>query len=60
MNNEEKAKLYERFVSEYHRLDNQIGQIRLNNFEITKEDQDKINLLEEKKKYILGRIRGFN
>mgnify|MGYP005989986499 FL=1 len=60
MSRENKAELYDRFVSEYHRLDNQIGQIRLNNFEITKEDQDKINLLEEKKKYILGRIRGFN
>jgi len=60
MNNEEKAKLYERFVSEYHRLDNEIGQVKMNNFEILPEDQAKIDLLEEKKKYILGRIRGFN
>ena len=60
MNNEEKAKLYERFVSEYHRLDNEIGQVKMNNFEILPEDQVKIDILEKKKTYILGRMKGFN
>ena len=58
MNNEEKAELYNRFLAEYHRLDNQIGQVKMNKFELSDEDQRVINELERKKSYIMGRIQG--
>jgi len=57
MNNEQKAELYNRFLAEYHRLDNQIGQVKMNKFELSSEDQKIINELERKKSYIMGRIQ---
>lgn len=60
MNNEEKAELYNRFLAEYHRLDNQIGQVKMNKFELSDEDRRVINELERKKSYIMGRIQGLS
>ena len=57
MNNEQKAELYDRFLAEYHRLDNQIGQVKMNKFELNGDDQKIINDLERKKSYIMGRIQ---
>jgi len=57
MNNEQKAELYNRFLAEYHRLDNQIGQVKMNKFELNSDDQKIINELERKKSYIMGRIQ---
>jgi len=57
MNNEQKAELYNRFLAEYHRLDNQIGQVKMNKFELSSDDQKIINELERKKSYIMGRIQ---
>jgi hypothetical protein len=57
MNNEQKAELYNMFLSEYHSLDNQIGQIKMNKFELNAEDQRRINELEKKKMYIMNRIQ---
>ena len=57
MNNEQKAELYDRFLAEYHRLDNQIAQVRMNKFELNNEDQQIVNELERKKSYIMGRIQ---
>ena len=57
MNNEQKAELYDRFLAEYHRLDNQIGQVKMNKFELSSDDQKIINELERKKSYIMGRIQ---
>ena len=57
MNNEQKAELYDRFLAEYHRLDNQIGQVKMNKFELSSDDQKIINDLEKKKSYIMGRIQ---
>jgi hypothetical protein len=56
MNQEERGKLYEQYLAEYHRLENQIGQIKMNKFEFNDEEQSKIRLLERKKKYIMGRV----
>jgi hypothetical protein len=57
MNNEQKAELYNRFLAEYHRLDNQIAQVRMNKFELSGDDQKIIYELERKKSYIMGRIQ---
>ncbi len=57
MNREQKAELYNRFLGEYHRLDNQIGQVKMNKFELNGDDQKIINELERKKSYIMGRIQ---
>jgi len=52
----DKGQLYEQFLSEYTRLENQIGQIKMNKFELNVEDQKKVDLLERKKTYIMGRV----
>ena len=57
MNREQKGELYDRFLGEYHRLDNQIGQVKMNKFELNGDDQKIINDLEKKKSYIMGRIQ---
>ena len=57
MNREQKAELYNRILGEYHRLDNQIGQVKMNKFELNGDDQKIINELEKKKSYIMGRIQ---
>jgi hypothetical protein len=57
MNNEQKAELYDRFLAEYHRLDNQIAQVRMNKFDLGNDDQKIINELERKKSYIMSRIQ---
>jgi hypothetical protein len=56
MNQEERGKLYEQYLAEYHRLENQIGQIKMNKFEFNDEEQNQIRLLDRKKKYIMGRV----
>ena len=52
----DKGQQYEQFLSEYHRLDNQIGQIKMNKFDLNAEDQKKVDILERKKTYIMGRV----
>ena len=57
MNNQEKAILYDRFLAEYHSLDNQIGQIKMNKMDLNSAEQSQVNLLEKKKTYIMSRIQ---
>ena len=57
MNNEQKAELYDRFLAEYHRLDNQISQVKMNKFELGKDDRLIVDDLEKRKEYIMGRIQ---
>ncbi len=57
MNNEQKAELYNRFLGEYHRLENQINQVKMNKFDLSVDDQRIIGELEKKKSYIMGRIQ---
>ncbi len=52
----DKGQLYEQFLSEYHRLDNQIGQIKMNKFDLNESETSQIALLERKKSYIMGRV----
>jgi hypothetical protein len=57
MNNQEKAELYDRFLSEYHRLDNQISQVKMNKIDLSIDDKRIIAELDRKKSYIMGRIQ---
>ena len=57
MNNQEKAIMYDRFMSEYYNLDKQIGQIKMNKMDLNPVEQSQVNLLEKKKVYIMSRIQ---
>ncbi len=54
--NEEKAKLYERYMYDYDKISNEIGVIKMNNFDLTKKDTDKIKILEQKLSIIRSRV----
>ena len=56
MNQEDKAASYDEFLSEYHGLENQIGQIKMNKFDLNAEETNQVNLLERKKAYIMSRV----
>ena len=56
MNQEQKGARYAEFMREYTRLENEIGQIKMNKFDLNSEDIKEIKLLERKKTYIMGRV----
>ena len=56
MNQDDKAASYDQFLSEYHRLENEIGQIKMNKFDLNPEETKQVNLLERKKEYIMSRV----
>ena len=56
MNQEQKVARYTEFMQEYTRLENEIGQIKMNKFDLNSEDIKEIKLLERKKTYIMGRV----
>jgi hypothetical protein len=56
MNQEERGKQYDLYLAEYHRLENQIGQIKMNKFDLNGVEEKEIRLLERKKKDIMGRV----
>ncbi|MDA9280035.1 hypothetical protein N9P74_00585 [bacterium] len=60
MNQAEKAQLYDRYMSDYDRIGNEIGIIKMNNFELTKGDTDKIRILEQKLTYIRQQVENLN
>jgi len=60
MTNQEKAELYDRFLAEYHRLDNQINLIKMNKIDLNNDEIKEIDLLNRKKSYIMGRISELN
>lgn len=51
-NNQEKAKLYDMFLFQYQKIQEEIRRIKANNFEVSLKDQKKINLLEAKARQI--------
>lgn len=57
MNQEQKGQLYNQLLAEYHNLENQIGQIKMNNFDLNAQQQQQVNLLEKKKAYIMSRVQ---
>jgi len=56
MGNEDKAKLYDRYMSEYHSLDNEISLIKMNKIDLNEADMKSVNFLERKKAYIMGEV----
>jgi hypothetical protein len=47
---QEKARLYDDMMIRYQRLQEEVRQIKANNFEVSDEDQRKINLIESSMK----------
>lgn len=47
LNNEEKAILYNDMLTKYRKLEKEISEIKLKNFEISDDDQKKINVIKQ-------------
>jgi len=52
LTNEEKAILYNDMLFRYRKMSEEIREIRAKNFEVSFEDQQKINLIESKMKQL--------
>ena len=52
LSNQEKAKLYNMFLFQYQKIQEEIRRIKSENFEVSFEDQKKINILEARAKKI--------
>jgi hypothetical protein len=57
MNDNEKALLYDNLLMEHRRLDNQISQIKSENFELGDREQKQINDLRMKQKILFDKMR---
>lgn len=52
LTNEQKAKLYNQFLFQYQKIQEQIRQIKAENFELSSADEQKIKILEVEAKKI--------
>lgn len=52
LTNEEKGKLYNDMLFRYQRMSEEVRQIKAKSFEVSFEDQNKINVIESKMKKI--------
>ncbi len=52
LSNEEKANLYNRYLFQYQKIQEEIRRIKADNFEVSADDQRKINILEAQAKKI--------
>ena len=52
LTNEEKARLYNDMLFRYQRMSEEVRQIKAKSFEVSLEDQRKINMLEAKMKQL--------
>lgn len=52
LSNDEKAKMYNMYLFQYQRIQEEIRQIKSKNFEVSNEDQNKINILEARARKI--------
>lgn len=52
LSNDEKGKLYNMYLFQYEKIQEEIRRIKANNFEVSVEDQKRINLLEAHAKKI--------
>ena len=48
LSNDEKAKLYDKMLFRYQKMSEEVRQIRAKNFEVSLEDQQKINFIESR------------
>lgn len=51
---DEKARLYNDMIMRYQRMQEEVRQIKAENFEVSDEDQQKINLIETKMKRLFN------
>jgi glutathione peroxidase-family protein len=54
LTNDEKAKLYNMMLFQYQKIQEEIRRIKSENFEVSFEDQKKINILESQAKKIFN------
>ena len=52
LSNDEKAKIYNTHLFQYQKIQEEIRRIKADNFEVSAEDQRKINILESQAKRI--------
>jgi hypothetical protein len=51
---DEKARLYNDMIMRYQRMQEEVRQIKAENFEVSDSDQEKINLIESKMKRLFN------
>ena len=54
LNNDQKAEMYNKLLFQFQRLQEQVRQIKAENFEVSDADQQKINLIEAKMKRLFN------
>ena len=54
LNQDEKARLYNDMIMRYQRMQEEVRQIKAENFEVSDADQQKINLIEAKMKRLFN------
>lgn len=57
MNNDEKAKIYDNLIYHYQKLQEEIRQIKAKNFDVSERDQQTINELENKMRYVYNQAQ---
>jgi hypothetical protein len=57
MNDQQKALAYDNLMMEHRRLDNQISQIKSENFELNEQQQQQINQLKRKQEELFFRMK---
>lgn len=57
LTNEQKAELYNRYLFQYQRIQEEIRQIRAKNFEVSEKDQKEIDRLESIGKQIFNETK---
>ena len=57
MNDQQKAQVYDNLIMEHRRLDNQISQIKSENFELSDRDEKQINELKMKQKFLFDKMQ---
>lgn len=57
MNDNEKSLIYDNLMMEHRRLDNQISQIKSENFELNEQQQNQINSLKRKQEELFFRMK---
>ena len=57
MNDQQKAQSYDNLMMEHRRLDNQISQIRSENFELNEQQQNQVNQLKRKQEELFFKMK---
>jgi hypothetical protein len=57
LSNDQKAQLYNQYLFQYERIQEQIRQIKAQNFEVSPSDEQKIRLLEVEAKKIFNNTK---